>query len=296
MPAVRRERFGDFSVLRREPSGAETVTVHFAHATGFNAETYAALLDDLDRSIAILLMDARGHGRSTATADPRKLHSWRPYRDDLEAFIETLPQPVVLGGHSMGATVSMELAAARPDLVGGLVLIDPVIVPPAQIPLLALARTFGLADRIVPIAQMAARRRTEFPSRQAAVDNYVGKGPFRTWPREWIERYVEGGTADNEDGTVRLSCDRAWESKTFAMATVNPYRSLRKVRCPITLFAREHSGPPFTRASRDAFMRCRPETRLLVLEDVTHFMAMERPEIVVEELERMAELLRSELG
>jgi len=296
VPAVRRERFGDFSVLRREPSGAETVTVHFAHATGFNAETYAALLDDLDRSIAILLMDARGHGRSTATADPRKLHSWRPYRDDLEAFIETLPQPVVLGGHSMGATVSMELAAARPDLVGGLVLIDPVIVPPAQIPLLALARTFGLADRIVPIAQMAARRRTEFPSRQAAVENYVGKGPFRTWPREWIERYVEGGTADNEDGTVRLSCDRAWESKTFAMATVNPYRSLRKVRCPITLFAREHSGPPFTRASRDAFMRCRPETRLLVLEDATHFMAMERPEIVVEELERMAELLRSELG
>jgi pimeloyl-ACP methyl ester carboxylesterase len=296
VPAVRRERFGDFSVLRREPSGAETVTVHFAHATGFNAETYAALLDDLDRSIAILLMDARGHGRSTATADPRKLHSWRPYRDDLEAFIETLPQPVVLGGHSMGATVSMELAAARPDLVGGLVLIDPVIVPPAQIPLLALARTFGLADRIVPIAQMAARRRTEFPSRQAAVENYVGKGPFRTWPREWIERYVEGGTADNEDGTVRLSCDRAWESKTFAMATVNPYRSLRKVRCPITLFAREHSGPPFTRASRDAFMRCRPETRLLVLEDATHFMAMERPEIVVEELERMAELVRSELG
>ncbi|MGB5265753.1 MAG: alpha/beta hydrolase, partial [Polyangiales bacterium] len=68
------------------------------------------------------------------------------------------------------------------------------------------------------------------------------------------------------------------------------------VRCPITLFAREHSGPPFTRASRQAFMRCRPETRLLVLEDATHFMAMEHPEIVVEELERMAALVRSELG
>ncbi|MBT8470240.1 MAG: alpha/beta hydrolase, partial [Deltaproteobacteria bacterium] len=118
----------------------------------------------------------------------------------------------------------------------------------------------------------------------------------RTWPREWIEHYVEGGTIDNDDGTVRLSCDRAWESKTFAMATVNPYRPLRKVRCPITLFAREHSGPPFTRASREAFMRCRPETRLLVLEDVTHFMVMERPDIVVEETERMVELVRSELG
>jgi pimeloyl-ACP methyl ester carboxylesterase len=254
------------------------------------------LLDGLDGSIAAYLMDARGHGLSTAAADPRKLRSWRPYRDDLEAFIETLPQPVVLGGHSMGATVSMELAAARPDLVCGLVLVDPVIVPPAQIPMLAVARTFGLADRIVPIAQTAARRRMEFPSRQAAVENYVGKGPFRTWPREWIEAYVEGGTIDNDDGTVRLSCDRAWESRTFATATVNPYWVLRNVRCPITLFAREHSGPPFTRASREAFMRCRPETRLLVLEDVTHFMAMERPDVVVEELGRMAELVRSELG
>ena len=296
MAVVQRERFGDFSVLRREPSAAATVSVHFAHATGFNAETYARLLDDLDASLAVYLMDARGHGLSTATADPRKLHNWRPYREDLEAFIETLPQPVVLGGHSMGATVSMELAAARPDLVGGLVLIDPVIVPPAQIPMLAVARTFRLAHRLVPIAQMAARRRMEFPSRQAAVENYVGKGPFRTWPREWIEAYVEGGTVENDDGTVRLSCDRAWESRTFAMATTNPYRALRKVRCPITLFTREHSGPPFPRASREAFMRCRPETQLLVLEDVTHFMAMERPDVVVEELGRMAERVRSELG
>jgi len=283
-------------VLHREASGAEDVTVHFAHATGFNAETYSSLLAEVDPAIGLYLMDARGHGRSEANADPRKLRSWRPYVNDLEAFASTLPQPLVLAGHSMGATVSMELAARRPDLVRGLVLIDPVILPLAQIPLAAVARTFGLAERIVPIAKMAGRRRMEFPSKAAAVDNYVGKGPFRTWPREWIESYVEGGTVDKGDGTVRLSCDRAWESKTFAMATVNPYRALRKVGCPITLFAREHSGPPFTRESREAFMRCRPETRLLVLEDVTHFMAMERPDIVVEEIERMAELLRSELG
>ncbi len=283
-------------MLHREVSGAQNVTVHFAHATGFNAETYGSLLAEVDPAIGLYLMDARGHGRSEASADPRKLRSWRPYRDDLEAFASTLPQPLILAGHSMGATVSMELAAARPDLVRGLVLIDPVIVPPGQIPTLAVARMFGLAERIVPIARIAARRRMEFPSKAAAVENYVGKGPFRTWPREWIESYVEGGTVEKDDGTVRLSCDRAWESKTFAMATVNPYRALRKVRCPITLFAREQSGPPFTRESREGFMRCRPETRLLVLEDVTHFMAMERPDIVVEELERMADLVRSEFG
>lgn len=296
MAAVLRKRFGEFSVLCRAPSGEETVSVHFAHATGFNAETYSSLLAEVDPAIDLYLMDARGHGRSKASADPRKLRSWRPYRKDLEAFAIRLRQPLILAGHSMGATVSIELAATRPDLVRGLVLIDPVILPPSQLPLAAVARSFGLAERIVPIAKMAARRRMEFPSRAAAVENYVGKGPFRTWPRSWIESYVEGGTIDNDDGTVRLSCDRVWESRTFAMATVNSYRALRKVRCPITLFAREHSGPPFTRESREAFMRCRPETRLLVLEDVTHFMVMERPDVVVEEIERMAGLVRSELG
>ena len=295
MQSIQRERFGDFSVLHRETSGVRPVAVHFAHASGFNAETYRELLRDLDPALDVYAMDARGHGMSEAPADPRKLRSWRQYRQDLEAFVETLSRPTVLAGHSMGATVSMELAALRPDLVQGLVLIDPVIVPPRHVPMLALARTFGVAGRLIPISQAAARRRMEFPSREAAVENYVGKGPFRTWPREWIEAYVDGGTIDTEEGTVRLSCDRVWESRTFASASVNPYRQIEKLQCPVTLIAREHDGPPFTRASRDAFMQRQPDTRLLILEEASHFMTMEHPEISRAEIERMAETARSEL-
>lgn len=294
--SIRRERFGNFSVLHREPTGTRDASIHFAHATGFNAETYRSFADRLDPSLELYMMDARGHGKSEARADPRKLHSWRPYRDDLERFVESLEQPVVLAGHSMGGTVSMALAAARPELVQGLVLVDPVIMPPRRIPIAAVTRTLGVTDRLLPIAQMAARRRMEFPSKEAAVENYVGRGPFRTWPREWIANYVDGGIVPTEAGTVRLSCDRAWESKTFASATVSPYRLLRKVRCPITLIACGDREPPFTYESRDAFMRTKPDTRLLLLEDATHFIPMEHPDVVVEELERMAELVRSKLG
>ncbi|NNE18251.1 MAG: alpha/beta hydrolase [Myxococcales bacterium] len=283
-------------MLRRESSGAETVTVHFAHATGFNAETYRRFGDLLEPSIRMVMMDARGHGRSKAHADPRKLRSWRPYAKDLERFVQTLEQPVVLAGHSMGGTVSMALAAARPELVGGLVLVDPVILAPRSIPMATVARTLGVSDRLLPIAQMAARRREEFGSRQEAVEHYVGKGAFRTWPRDWIEAYVDGGMVPTEAETVRLSCERAWESKTFASATVSPYRILRKVQCPITLIACADRQPPFDHEARDAFMRTKPETRLLLLEDASHFIPMEHPNIVVEEIERMAALLRSELG
>ncbi len=291
MPSLRRERFGDFSVLRREPTSERRATLHFLHATGFNAESYRPLFLDLDPALDVHAMDARGHGFSEAPADPSRLRSWRPFRDDLEAYVETLAQPVLLAGHSMGATVSMELAAARPELVRGLVMIDPVMTPPAWVPLLAAARFLGQSGRLIAISKAAARRRMSFPSKEAAVENYVGKGPFRTWERAWIEAYVDGGTVPAEDG-VRLSCDREWESQVFAKATVDPYIALRKVSCPITLITGEHDGPPFTRASRDAFMKHQPHARLLVLQDATHFLAMERPEIVRAEIERMA----SELG
>ena len=119
MERIRRERFGDFSVLHRQASGEGQVALHFAHATGFNAETYRELLVELDSSLDVYAMDARGHGMSQAPADPKKLRSWAPYRADLRAFVETMSRPTVLAGHSMGATVSMELAAARPDVVQG---------------------------------------------------------------------------------------------------------------------------------------------------------------------------------
>lgn len=296
MIEAQRESFGEFSVLRRRSVGPPSLTIHLAHATGFNAGTYRPLIEALEPTYDVHAMDARGHGFTEAPADPRRLRSWAPFRDDLEAYVATMGRPTVLIGHSMGATVSMALAARRPDWVAGLILVDPVIVPPSSTLTAAVLRALGLTDRLIPIARNAARRRMEFPSKEVAVENYVGKGAFKTWPREWIEAYVEGGTEPTGDGAVRLTCDRSWESRTFAKATVQPYRPLRRVRCPITLLTAARDGPPFTHSARDAFMQCQPGTRLLVLDDASHFLAMEHPDVVREEVDRMAAEVQSELG
>ena len=158
------------------------MAIHFAHATGFNAQTYAPLLDSLDPSLDVYAMDARGHGLSKAPADPKRLRTWKPYVRDLESLVATMPQPIVLVGHSMGGTVSLELAAANPGSIAGLVLVDPVLPPPSVGWWLPLARAVGWTRR-VPIARGAARRTMEFSSKEAAIDNFVGKGAFRTWPR-----------------------------------------------------------------------------------------------------------------
>lgn len=291
---LKRERFGEFSLLRRPGTGDDQVVVHFAHATGFNANTYAPLFDMIDTSIDLYAMDARGHGFSKARAEPSALRSWKPFVRDLEAFLKTLSRPVVLAGHSMGGAVSLKVTARNPDDVGALVLVDPVLPPPQLGWTFHLARATGASGRL-PIAQAAARRRMEFSSKEAAVDNFVGKGAFRTWPREWIEAYVEGGTVETDSG-VRLSCDRAWESRVFATADPWPRRAISRITCPTTLFARASAGPPLPDQSRDAFMRARPDTRLLALEDASHFMTMERPDLVRDEIHRAADLVRSKLG
>ncbi len=291
--SLRREWFGEFSLLRRPGQGDATVAIHFAHATGFNAQTYAPLLDSLDPSLDVYAMDARGHGLSKAPADPKRLRTWKPYVRDLESLVATMPRPTVLVGHSMGGTVSLVLAAANPGSIAGLVLVDPVLPPPSVGWWLPLARAVGWTRRL-PIAGAAAKRTMEFSSKEAAIDNFVGKGAFRTWPRESIEAYVEGGTLPSEKG-VRLSCDRAWESQTFATATPRPLGYVKRLRCPTTLIAREGSGPPLPEESRDAFIRARPDTRLVELKGASHFMTMERPDLVRDEIHRMVEVVRSKL-
>ena len=134
-----------------------------------------------------------------------------------------------------------------------------------------------------------------FPSKEAAVENFVGKGAFRTWPREWIEAYVEGGTVPTDEG-VRMSCDREWESRTFATATPRPFKYLKRAPCPITLFGRRGAGPPLPDESLDEFVRIRPDARVLRLQDASHFMTMERPDLVRDEIHRMVDQVRSELG
>lgn len=64
--------------------------------------------------------DLLGHGRSP----------WRaPWTIDanVAALAEVLTEPVVVVGHSFGGAIALHLAATRPELVKGLVLLDPAV-------------------------------------------------------------------------------------------------------------------------------------------------------------------------
>jgi pimeloyl-ACP methyl ester carboxylesterase len=270
--------------LWRWPRSAGRPTLHWAHATGFHGRLYRPLLDDLARDCNVLAWDMRGHGASAEAADFATFRGWETYYRDLAAFLDKLAEPVWLAGHSIGATTSIMAAARRPDKVLGLILAEPVIMDLWQGWMLWWAKLLRRSDRF-SLAAGAARRRREFDSHAAALDNFRGRGGFKTWPEAWLEAYVQHGLVQHGD-QVRLACTPEWESATFAHTEHNPWPGIRRLQCPVITLAAEQAST-FSQRARQRLRTRLPCAEVEVLPGTTHFLPMERPEAVRDAVRRM---------
>src|SRR5207245_4181139 len=103
------------------------------HATGFLGRIYRPIAEAL-RSIGhVYSYDQRGHGDSELPTTP--IDGWELTTNDLEGFITGVGLSGVRGfGHSAGATAIGAVASRRPDLIVRAVLVEPVILDPANLP------------------------------------------------------------------------------------------------------------------------------------------------------------------
>lgn len=107
-------------------AGNDGPLVVCAPGMGDHRTTYRHLAPALaNAGWRVAAMDLRGHGDSdTGFAD----HSTRTLAGDMAALVEELGgDPALLIGNSMGGTAAAWLAATRPDLVRGTVLIAPFL-------------------------------------------------------------------------------------------------------------------------------------------------------------------------
>ena len=251
--------------------------LHFAHANGFNAETYRSLLAPLSNNLTIVASDARGHGRTTLPATPGLQQGWTIFRDDLLGILDRIaPNGAILAGHSMGATASLMAAALRPEKVRALVLVEPVLVPQGV--------TVGASE----LSERAEKRRDAFASREDAFALYRSRSAFTTWPDEALLDYLRGGLEPAEGG-VRLSCRPAWEAEDFRSAPPGVSALARALHCPVTLIHAQSGTASENEVA--IFTRLCPATRAIAQPGATHFLPMEFPGLVRDEIARIANTL-----
>lgn len=284
-PRVRRialpGRGGDTQALEFGPQD-RPIDIVFSHANGFNARTYRTILAPLAGALRILALDQRGHGLSGLAPIEGRV-SWDDVADDLMAVLETLDiQDAVLSGHSMGGTLSLLAAAEAPQRVRALALFDPVVMPPE---VSAQSRAGLLAES--PLVQGALRRRSVFPSHEAVIAAYTGRGAFKTWSADMLADYVADGFRATADGQVELTCSPAWEASNFTAHGHDPWAAFAALRCPIRIL-RAEDGSTCRIEGHEATLTAGGNVRIETIPGTSHFLPMERPERVREVLRALA--------
>ncbi len=117
----------DGVALGYEQAGTGEPTLVLVHGIACNRAFMGPQLRRFQSSHKVLAVDLRGHGDSDA---PRQRYTISALADDVGWLCDRLElsRPVVIG-HSLGGLVALELAARRPELVRGAVLIDSVLLP-----------------------------------------------------------------------------------------------------------------------------------------------------------------------
>lgn len=112
----------DLHVHRYGPAGP--VQLLAIHGLTGHGKRWQQLAEEHLSEIAVAAPDLLGHGRSSWAAPWTIDANVRALAALLRA---TADGPVLVVGHSFGGAVALQLAAAHPELVGSLVLLDPAV-------------------------------------------------------------------------------------------------------------------------------------------------------------------------
>ncbi len=247
-------------------------TIVFAHANGFPAATYEPIFD---------VWRAQGW---RVEAPPRFSHdarypvtsNWPRLRDQLTDFIVARDLAgAMLVGHSLGGLVSLMAACKRPDLVGGLVMLDSPIVTGWRAHSVHMAKRAGLIERMGPGA-IARRRRHEWPSHEAVHAHFAAKAAFARWDPRMLQAYVQAGFERDGDKVV-LAFQRDVETRIYNTLPHHVPALLRKhpPQCAVGFIAGTRSAEMRQGGFASSHRLAGERWRWI---DGTHLYPMERPD------------------
>lgn len=119
MPTIVRDR----TTLAYEERGSGSPTFVFVHGWTCDRSFFKLQADHFAGKHRVVSLDLRGHGESDK---PQGAYPISTYADDIAFLIDKLSLGRVIAvGHSMGGITVLQLGAAYPEKVAGIVMVDP---------------------------------------------------------------------------------------------------------------------------------------------------------------------------
>ncbi len=209
--------------------------LHFSHANGFPAGSYQTLFSYLSNDFDIGYIERLGHHR-----DYPVKNNWQDLAQELiDELLSLYTRPVYLVGHSLGGVLSMMVAAQRPELVKGLIMLDSPFLTTFEAHGLTLVKRLGLIDRVTPAGRTLGRQE-EWGSLEETSQYFKGKKLFRGFDERCLKDYVEQGTIEAACGKRRLRFNAETEINIYRTIPDNLHNT-RRLQMPAAVIAGKYS-------------------------------------------------------
>ena len=254
------------------------------HGLGGSVLNWAAIAPTLAETCRVLAIDLVGFGRTQPLGRSPHIDA---NRDLLARFVdEVVGHPVILVGNSMGGLLAMLLADARPDLVSGLVLVDPAVpVGPTARPDPLVTIMFG-AYAVPAVARGFLARRRSLLSAEGqamAVLRLCCVDTMRV-PAHVVKQHLELARERRDYPDVDAELIVAGRSLILVLARRRwLYALMGRITVPVLLLhgAKDRLVPL---AAARAVARRNPAWRFEVAEDVGHVPQLEAPRWTVDRI------------
>ena len=202
-----------------DPDAPRVVCLHGVTSHGRHFERLASALPDRH----VLAPDLLGHG-SSPYEPPWDLET------HLDAIVETVEAaPAALVGHSFGGRLAFEIAARAPKLVPRLVLLDPAILLPPHVALLAAEN---------------ARNERAYVSFDEAIRRRYDESRLQSAPRQLLEEELRQHLVLSDDGLYRYRYSQSAVVAAYG-EMASPPPPFERVRVRTLLVLGEHSYLPY---------------------------------------------------
>jgi pimeloyl-ACP methyl ester carboxylesterase len=243
--------------------GDGALPVLFLHGFSGHARTWDHAAGTLHDRFHVLALDQRGHG-DTEWADE---YGSGPMVADVLAFLDALAlERVALVGASMGGINAYCFAAAHPERVDRLVVVDvgPEIDRRGISRIMANAVANTKAGAFASVDEAFARMRDDNPLADPAMLRHRVEHNVRTLPDGRVTWKWDPALADRSAARSEIGHDEQWDR-------------WRGLRCP-TLLLRGSESDLLSVETAERMLAEQPRARLVTIDGASHTVTMDRPD------------------